>query len=45
MHHSFSFQIGFTKRKKNVGPLNDHIITELSWVVTMAQAVPSTDIN
>ena len=29
--------------QNNFGPLNDHIITEFSWVVTMAPAVPSTD--
>ena len=30
--------------QNNFGPLNDHIITEFSWVVTMGPAVPSTDI-
>ena len=34
----------FYKTQNNFGPLNDHIITEFSWVVTMAPAVPSTDI-
>ena len=34
----------FYKTENNFGPLNDHIITEFSWVVTMAPAVPSTDI-
>ena len=34
----------FYKTQNNFGPLNDNIITELSWVVTMALAVPSTDI-
>ena len=34
----------FYKRQNIFGPLNDHIITEFSWVVTMAPAVPSTDI-
>ena len=32
------------KTQNNFGPLNDHIITEFSWVVTLAPAVPSTDI-
>ena len=32
------------ERKNNFGPFNDHIITEYLWVVTMAPAVPSTDI-
>ena len=31
-------------KTQNNGPLNDHIITEFSWVVTMAPAVPNTDI-
>ena len=34
----------FYKTQNNFGPLNDHIITEFSWVVTMTPAVPSTDI-
>ena len=34
----------FYKMQNNFGPLNDHIITEFSWVVTMTPAVPSTDI-
>ena len=34
----------FYKTQNNFGPLNNHIITEFSWVVTMAPVVPSTDI-
>ena len=34
----------FYKTQNNVDPLNDHIIKAFSWVVTMAPAVPSTDI-
>ena len=34
----------FYKTQNNFGPLNDHIITEFSWIVTMTPAVPSTDI-
>ena len=34
----------FYKTQSNFGPTNDHIITEFSWVVTMAPAVPSSDI-
>ena len=34
----------FYETQNNFGPLNDHVITEFSWVVTMAPAVPRTDI-
>ena len=34
----------FYKTQNNFGLLNDHIITEFSWVVTMAPTVFSTDI-
>ena len=34
----------FYKTQNNFGPLNEHIFTEFSWVVTMAPAVSSTDI-
>ena len=30
--------------QNNFGPLNDPIIMELSWVVTMAPTMSSTDI-
>ena len=33
----------FYKLQSIFGPSNDHIITEFSWVVTMAPAVPITD--
>ena len=39
----FSISNRFYRKEKN-GQLNDHIITEFSWIVTMAPAVPSTDI-
>ena len=32
------------KTQKKFGPLNDDSITEFPWVVTMAPAVPNTDI-
>ena len=34
----------FCRTPNNFGPLNDHIITVFSWVVTIAPAVPSGDI-
>ena len=34
----------FYRTLNNFVPLNDHIITEFSWAVTMAPAVPSVDI-
>ena len=34
----------FYKTQSNFGPLNDHIITEFLWVLTMAPAVRSSDI-
>ena len=34
----------FCRTQKNVGPLNNHIITKLSWVVTMVPTALSTDI-
>ena len=34
----------FYKTQNNFGPLNSHLITEFSWVVTMAPAVHSIDI-
>ena len=39
----FFNSISFCRRQNNFGPLNDHIITEISRVVTMAPAVPSAD--
>ena len=48
-HHNvksitFFISNSFYKTQNNFGSLNDHIITEFLWVVTMAPAVPSTDI-
>ena len=40
----FFISIRFNKTQNNFGPLNDDIITEFSWAVTMAPVVPSTDI-
>ena len=40
----FIFSNRFYKTQNSFGPLNDHIIMKFSWVVTMAPAVPSTDI-
>ena len=40
----FFISIRFCRPLNNFGPLNDHIITEIWWVVTMAPAVPSADI-
>ena len=34
----------FRRTQNNFGPLNDHIITEFSWVVTMAHVVSCADI-
>ena len=41
---SFLISNGFCRMENNFGPLTSHIITEFSWVVTMAPTVPSTDI-
>ena len=34
----------FYRTQNDFGPLNDHIITKFSWVVTMVPIAPSTDI-
>ena len=40
-HNSFFISSRSYRTLSNFGTLNDHIITEISWVVTMAPAVPS----